>query len=313
MPSTLPSEKFPVALFCFNRPEATKLVFESIREYQPPVLFVFQDGPREQFPEDLALISQVRDEIFVTWECQLFAVYREGNLGLLESFSQGLRYVFSNAESCIVLEDDCLAGNAFFDFMEFGLRHYRNDATVGMIHGYSDSEPSDAPLFAYRSRIPKVWGWASWSDRVLGFDAFSIPGEINCPMSNLPELHRLGFGFLESLNWSRNLRRAGKIGTWDYQWCYFVLSNFGSSIAPSQNLVRNIGIGSVSTHTRIAPPYIQFQYLEAVQCDLEETSFGKAHHLDRRERLRRLASLFTRAGMLSIVKKFKTVLSDLDR
>ena len=38
--------------------------------------------------------------------------------------------------------------------------------------------------------------------------------------------------------------------TWDYQWVFTCWSNNGLSVMPSKNLVQNLGMGPLSTHTK---------------------------------------------------------------
>lgn len=296
------NQKHPVALFCFNRAEPTKLVFEAIRKYQPSVLFLIQDGPRAGNAQDAILVQQVRSVLDVTWPCKVLTIFREQNVGLLESFNAGLNYIFSHAETCIILEDDCLPDQTFFSFMDYGLREFKSDKTVGMIHGYSDDCDLKEPFECYPSRLPKVWGWATWSDRHAGFDARNILG-VNSKKIMPSDLTRQGFSRFASISWARNLNRATKVNTWDYQWCFHVLSKFGCSIAPSDNLIENIGFGPEATHTRIIPPYIQFRTRGASP----PSNFVVRRNLwgwrDKRETMRRIFSLASLHGLKAIQRK----------
>jgi hypothetical protein len=37
--------------------------------------------------------------------------------------------------------------------------------------------------------------------------------------------------------------RVGTLDTWDFSWCFAVMSNHGVAAMPYQNLVRNLGVG----------------------------------------------------------------------
>jgi hypothetical protein len=54
------------------------------------------------------------------------------------------------------------------------------------------------------------------------------------------------------LFWEGNFERShqGEIDTWDHQFFFSMLSHGGLSVAPSANLVSNIGFGPLSSHTR---------------------------------------------------------------
>jgi hypothetical protein len=296
-------EKQPVALFCFNRPEPTKLVFEAIREYQPSVLFIIQDGPRRGNEQDVLQVEKVRELLDVSWPCKVFSRFRQENVGLIEAFNDGLNFIFSQAETCIILEDDCVPDYAFFKFMELGLQAFRSDQSVGMIHGYSDDYKPDSDLACYLSRQPKVWGWATWRDRHEGFDVKKIPLIGKSGKVSPFELTQRGFTWGESIAWSRNLNRATALNTWDYQWCFHVLLNFGFSLAPTTNLIENIGFGGQATHTRIIPPYIQFQKSKVLKSSTLVVLRNSGGWRDLREKLGRLKSLLSSEGLEAIRKK----------
>ena len=42
----------PIAFFIFNRPEITRIAFEKIQKYQPKILLIIADGPRQHVEMD---------------------------------------------------------------------------------------------------------------------------------------------------------------------------------------------------------------------------------------------------------------------
>ena len=55
--------KKPVVVIIFNRPDKTKLLFESISKYKPDNLFIISDGPRKNVLNDCEKVKVTR-EIF---------------------------------------------------------------------------------------------------------------------------------------------------------------------------------------------------------------------------------------------------------
>ena len=109
----------PIALFVFNRPDTTRLVFESIRQVRPPILFVIADGPRPEFPDDQERCKTVRNIVAdVDWPCKVIKNYAVTNLGCRKRMSTGLDWVFAQVPETIILEDDCLPDPSFFSFCE---------------------------------------------------------------------------------------------------------------------------------------------------------------------------------------------------
>ena len=50
----------PVLFLIFNRPDTTALVFEAIRNAQPPQLYIAADGPRENKPGEIDRVEEAR-------------------------------------------------------------------------------------------------------------------------------------------------------------------------------------------------------------------------------------------------------------
>ena len=44
--------KIAVVAIIFNRPDKTKILFESIKKYKPNKLFIISDGPRKKILSD---------------------------------------------------------------------------------------------------------------------------------------------------------------------------------------------------------------------------------------------------------------------
>ncbi len=54
----------------------------------------------------------------------------------------GLDWVFSQVESAIILEDDCLPQPSFFTFCEKMLARYSGDSRIGMVRGNNYTAPA---------------------------------------------------------------------------------------------------------------------------------------------------------------------------
>jgi hypothetical protein len=301
---TISINKAPVALFAFNRPDFTSLVFNQIRVYAPPVVFLIQDGARQEVPSDLESTRQVREILEnVDWDCQVHRLYAEENMGLMQRFSSALKYVFAKVDQCIILEDDVLPSQNFFWFAEAALDDFREDKRIGMISGYCETRPKQQLLSRHLSRKPKVWGWATWSDRLVGYDPNQNEFANTTPLSSFRKLRNRGFSLQESLTWPIRIRRALKIRTWDYQWAFHVLSNFGYSLASSTNLVSNLGFGATSTNTQLTPPFIKLQIEAGETWPLDRSVPNVSLSLDRMESFRRLGKMISPAGLWVILRK----------
>jgi len=243
--------KTPVAIFFFNRPELLERTFAEVREVRPKTLFLICDGPRDNSPQDQALVTKCQELVAeIEWQCEVLINFSMENLGCRSRLVTGLDWVFEQVDSAIILEDDCLPGHGFFSYMELMLERYRDVDSVMHIAGSNLGIPSKYFRGDYDySRYPLVWGWGSWrrawkkyrrTEDVENFD---------------PEvfIHSLRKDYKprETEFWARNFNAVynEKLDTWDYQWVYSIWQAYGLAVIPAQNQVSNIGFGPGATHT----------------------------------------------------------------
>jgi len=236
----------PVLLMLFNRPEPTAQVAGRIRELHPRRLFLAADGPREDRPGEAELCRAARDAALsaVDWQCELTTRFLDRNLGCRNAVSSHLDWFFDAAEEGIILEDDCLPAPDFFRFAAAMLDRYRQYERVMHIAGanFQNGIRRGSGDWFF-SRIPHIWGWASWRRAWRHYDV---------TMRDLPERSRdpefrarLPHGDFYRWQLERlfRLTREGAPGfdTWDCQWHYALLAHDGIAANPNVNLVSNIG------------------------------------------------------------------------
>lgn len=241
----------PIVFLVFNRPDATRRVFEEIRRVRPRTLLLVADGPRNDKVGEVALCGKVRDLIEqVDWPCHVLKNYSDVNLGCKQRVSTGLDWVFNLVEEAIILEDDCLPHPTFFKFCSELLEKYRDDERVAIISGDNfQFDMARSPASYYFSRYPHIWGWATWRRVWQLYD-------VN--MSAWPDMQNTGFlhKILSRTNvvkfWEKTFAAtyAGKVDTWDHQLTFACIANDKLCIMPKHNLVTNIGFGQGATHTK---------------------------------------------------------------
>ncbi len=189
----------------------------------------------------------------IDWPCETKFLFRDKNLGCKAAISSGISWFFDQVEEGIILEDDCLPHDTFFDYCADLLERYRLDlrvttiCSVNMQFGHRRS-----PYSYYFSRHVHVWGWATWRRAWKNYDLH---------MQRWPEF--LEGGWLkdvwleqEKVNyWTRMLAGVyqGKINTWDYQWELSCWMQGGLNVIPNVNLVSNIGFSPEATHVMDHP------------------------------------------------------------
>jgi hypothetical protein len=239
----------PILFLIFNRPNETKKVFSEIRKAKPLRLYVAADGTRKYREDEEELVARTRKiATAVDWPCEVKTLFREENLGCKIAVSSAITWFFEHEEQGIILEDDCLPHQDFFQFCELLLSYYRFDERISMITGNNfQLGKSRGEGSYYFSRYNVTWGWASWSrawkyyDRDIKF--WPAWKHSNDWKKKLPD-------FFERLYWKRIFDKcfARQIDTWDYQWTASIWYNEGLTVTPNVNLVSNIGFGPNATN-----------------------------------------------------------------
>ena len=246
----------PVAVVVFNRPLLTSRVLSRIAEVRPPELFVIADGPRTDVPSDAENCAAVRALInSIDWCPRVRQIYSDTNLGCRVRLSTGISEVFENTAEAIVIEDDCLPHPTFFKYCDELLARHRHDDHVMSIGGscFQYGWPCDTSYFP--TRFAHVWGWASWRRAWQLYDVSMSDWPFARNDPSLLDLPTAGYRDY----WTRvfDMVYSGQIDTWDFQWTYAHMRHRGVSIAPSVNLVENLGFGDGATHTARVPPWLR--------------------------------------------------------
>jgi len=239
-----------ILFLIFNRPKETRKVFEEIRKSKPPRLYVAGDGPREGRDSEKERVEMAREiATKVDWPCELKTLFREKNLGCGEGCSSAITWFFKYEEQGIILEDDCLPHQDFFNFCETLLNYYREEQRVSMITGQNfQAGQMRGEGSYYFSRYNHLWGWASWRRAWKHYNinmSFWPTWKLSADWTKkFPD-------FFERKYWERNFDRmfAKQIDTWDYPWDASIWRSGGLTAVPNINLVSNIGFGPDATHT----------------------------------------------------------------
>ncbi len=233
-----------VAIIFFNRPDCVKKVFESVAKAQPPKLFLIQDGARKD--ADILGIEACREIVDnITWPCEVYKNYSDVNLGCGKRMSSGISWVFEHVEKAMILEDDCVPGESFYQFCDELLEKYADDERIMMISGMNHWDKSDIQedyLFAYSGAI---WGWATWKRSWEHFDfsveAIEDPNVIKTLMSGIEPKRIAERDIAKWRETRKKILNNEKISYWAHQWrlCKFIYHNL--CIIPRCNLITNVG------------------------------------------------------------------------
>lgn len=240
----------PILFLIFNRPDSTKLVFESIRSIKPAKLYIAADGARKHKVGEDLLCKETRSIIdLIDWECEIKTLLRTENLGCKIAVSSAIDWFFENEEQGIILEDDCLPNESYYNYCETLLNYYASDERIMHISGnnFQDGNVRGNGSY-YFSNYNHIWGWATWKRAWKAYNvdlSFLTETEIETLIEKQFDTKK------ERLFWNNIFKKVinKTIGTWDYQWTYAVWKNNGLSILPNKNMIANIGFNNNGTHT----------------------------------------------------------------
>jgi len=237
----------PILFLVYQDVETTLLVFDRIREAKPNSLYIAADGPKSD--DEREVCNYLRTSLLdrIDWDCEVYTLFRESNLGLKSAVSTALDWFFLHNEAGIILEYDCLPDITFFDYCSILLEKYQADERIFAISGnniVADNSAIDATYFF--SSFTPVWGWATWRrswqhwDGILKhYDAFKAAEVLH---AKLPHNRHRAITFWEhSLD---DVHSGRNITTWAFCFNYYQLINSALCIIPPVNLVCNLGIGS---------------------------------------------------------------------
>lgn len=215
-------------------------------------LYIFQDGPRDSYPEDIGKCQSVRQTIKETidWECDLHTFFATKNYGCGAGPMTAIDWFFSQVEEGIVMEDDCLPHPDFFGYCSELLERYRNDENVRFINAtlYDDQWKCKA---SYDFSHYMVTGaWAGWRRTWQGFDLDLKDLDAHYLRRQVLDLT----GNRAEANWWFSIVKEiqqdeRKKSYWDYQMQIHLFRHDALTIHPGVNLISNIGFDSEGTHT----------------------------------------------------------------
>lgn len=242
--------EIPAVLFLiFNRPDLTKMVFNRIREVRPEHLYIAADGPRKNNPTDVEKCKETRRIVdLIDWNCEVKTLFREENLGCGQAVRSAIDWFFSQEESGIILEDDCLPDPTFFQYCAELLLRYKDVEKIGVISGDQFVKTEDLKTSYYFTNFPHLWGWATWRRVWINYD-FNMKDWPAKRQTHLIRKKTRSSYYADKWKGIFDRVHDGKIDTWDYQLVYMLWIKNQLCIAPKINLVTNVGFGTNATHT----------------------------------------------------------------
>lgn len=243
----------PILLITFNRPNHTRRVLGAIKRQQPKNLYIFQDGARIDNKEDSIKCVAVRNVIqeLVDWDCDLSTFYADSNLGCGPGPTAGISWFFSKVEQGIIIEDDAIPADDFFQYAEELLNRYKVDTDIRAIGSMKVDNRKYGDASYYFSMMNRtLCVWATWKRAWNDFD-YQLRDVSKKKLYKALKFY--GVTLREREYWYERLLEIQKDGlgdsSWDQQFWMSIWLNQGVGICPNTNLSSNIGFDSDATHT----------------------------------------------------------------
>ncbi|HOU68317.1 MAG: hemolysin hemolytic protein [Paludibacteraceae bacterium] len=246
--------KSPVLLIVFNRLDKVIKVFESIKQYEPQQLFIASDGWRDTVPDEKEKCLEIRNWIVshVDWKCEVKTLYQSKNLGCGLGPATAISWFFNNVDAGIILEDDCIPHQDFFEYASVLLNRYAKNEDVLAINSsnFQNKKIGDGSYYFSMQNGP-FCAWATWKRAWTLFDYTLNRYSKKCikkSMKYYGTTKRERLWWLDIYDGVKNNRYNGS--SWDYQFIFAIWAARGKTIVPNENLSSNIGFGPDATHTK---------------------------------------------------------------
>lgn len=243
------NENAPILVVGYNRPEKTISSLKALKVSKPKTLYLAVDGPKPAKPGDARKVHAVLDSAnVIDWDCDVRIIQRETNLGMRFAIPDAVSKVVREHGRVIVVEDDTLVGKDFVPFCNYQLEKFKNEPSIGHVNGYSVVPEN---IFGthrpnYRlTRFPDSFAWATWERSWLKFDD-SMKWANEASVSDLKKLLNTHFA---SVHWKIIFENVAneRISSWAYRWVASLWQHNLLAVAPSYNLVTNVGF-DVGSH-----------------------------------------------------------------
>ena len=229
-----------VLILFFNRPKMLSKVFEQVKIARPSKLYLFQDGARENRPDDVENVQKCRDVVAdIDWDCEVYINYQEKNNGCDPSEYLAQKWMFETEEMGIILEDDDVPSQSFFPYCKELLERYKDDQRINMVCGMNNLEKYDSPYDYVFTTTETITGWATWKrviDEWVDHVAFL---ENEYYVEKFKDFYKDQFNVKKRIEFYRKQNQEG---------IAYAKMNSRLNIVPCKNLISNIGNEGESTH-----------------------------------------------------------------
>jgi hypothetical protein len=251
----------PVLLIGYSRTKTLIDLVEIALLNHVSAIYVSIDGPKNdtvQKHQD-KLIGSLED-YRKSQSVPIHVLQRKRNLGAGAGVVAALDWFFSLESEGIVLEDDLVVDDSFFEYVREALPIIYSNSKILSVSGTRLLPTADS--HATLSSYPLAWGWATTREKWL---------TIRKLIFQKPSSFRKHGSIQEWIFWLTGKRRALKsyIDAWDIPLAEGMSTNGFYTLVPPINLVSNVGYDEASTHTVTARWPLGLQRAQTISTHLK--------------------------------------------
>jgi len=234
----------PVLIVAFSRFENVVKLIDQLQNQGVRKIYLAIDGPKtvnDGLQSQVELVSRARAAA-LNIELQIWR--RECNLGPAVSVITAIDWFFSSEEHGVILEDDLILSSSAIEYFDISLSLFADDKKVFLVSGSNYfSHLQVPPGTTLATHDPVIWGWASWSDRWIGY---------RTALNQLND-RQISATRKERWFWRTGLRRClnGIKDAWDIPLVTYLQTQGYLSVLPPVNLVSNCGADEFAGNTLI--------------------------------------------------------------
>jgi hypothetical protein len=258
---SITSSQIPVLLIGHSRTETLIDLVEIALLNHVSAIYVSIDGPRDETVRKYQhkMIGYLEDY----QKSQLVPIHvlqRKRNLGAGAGVVAALDWFFTLEREGIVLEDDLIVDDSFFEYVREALPKIYLDPKILSVSGTRLLPTTDS--HATLSSYPLAWGWATTREKWL------VIREL---IFQKPSSFQKHGSIQEWIFWLTGKRRALRsyVDAWDIPLAEGMSANGFYTLVPPVNLVTNVGFDRASTHTARAKWPLGLQRAQILSTDLK--------------------------------------------
>ncbi len=235
----------PLILCTYQRPKQAERLLQQALRCGIKKILVHLDGPkpgRQGVQPDYNFLEKYRNSENVK------LLSPSENLGASASIHASINYVLETEDRFMLIEDDLILADNFYEFMSYSLRDFEGDPNISGVSGFnpfSSGDSSSSP-FAF-SKYIITWGWGMWKtnwENYLQSDFAKF--ELRTKLIDETDLFLIK---KEKQFWKQRMIESNQNSRhiWDYPFNLAHLLDGKLAVYPSSNLVQNIGMDEVAT------------------------------------------------------------------